>query len=125
LEKNFLRYSKCHYLIERIDSINGDQDAPIRTFPFMSAFGIFTSATLVGETHQVVPDRYYVTFSAAHEPIAHLRAGDTVVTKCLDSRGRDETGKLILDDDNVLTGPFMSKALSGVTLSWSGSTACA
>ena len=29
-----------------------------------------------------------------------------MVTKCLGSRGRDETGKLILDADNVLTGPF-------------------
>src|SRR5215467_14520838 len=58
-----------------------------------------------GETHQVKPQRYYETF-AAHPPAARLRPGDTVVTKLLDSRGRDETGKLILDGDNVLTGPF-------------------
>ena len=57
------------------------------------------------ETRRIVPDRYYETFSA-HPPVARLRPGDTVVTKTLDSRGRDETGKLILDGDNVLTGPF-------------------
>ncbi|HUQ95424.1 MAG TPA: acetamidase/formamidase family protein [Bryobacteraceae bacterium] len=58
-----------------------------------------------GETLHVKPDRYYETF-AAHPPAARLRPGDTVITKLLDSRGRDETGKLILDGDNVLTGPF-------------------
>ena len=61
---------------------------------------------LCGETHRVFPDRYYVTFSSAHPPLARLRPGDTVITKCLDSRGRDERGKLIYDGDNVLTGPF-------------------
>jgi amidase len=57
------------------------------------------------ETLQLKPDRYYETF-AAHPPAARLRPGDTVITKLLDSRGRDETGKLILDGDNILTGPF-------------------
>ena len=61
---------------------------------------------LNGETHHIVPDRYYITFSAVHPPVARLRRGDVVITKCLDSRGRDETGKLIFDGDNVLTGPF-------------------
>jgi acetamidase/formamidase len=56
-------------------------------------------------TLNVKPDRYYETF-AAHPPAARIHPGDTVVTKLLDSRGRDETGKLILDGDNVLTGPF-------------------
>ena len=63
-------------------------------------------AELAAETRTVKPDRYYVTFSAAHPPVARLHPGDTVITKTLDSRGRDETGKLILDADNVLTGPF-------------------
>ena len=48
---------------------------------------------------------YDETF-AAHPPAARLRPGDTVITKLLYSRGRDETGKVILDGDNVLTGPF-------------------
>jgi len=64
------------------------------------------SFALSAETLHVSPDRYYVTFSAVHQPIAQVHAGDTVITKCLDSRGRDETGRLILDGDNVLNGPF-------------------
>lgn len=63
------------------------------------------SSVLFAETVVVKPNRYYETF-AAHEPVARIRPGDSVVTKLLDSRGRDETGKLILDGDNVLTGPF-------------------
>src|SRR5215471_2124603 len=62
-------------------------------------------STTSAETLTVKPSRYYETFST-HEPAVRLRPGDTVVTKLLDSRGRDETGKLILDGDNVLTGPF-------------------
>src|SRR5580700_4811689 len=68
------------------------------------------------ETFNVKPDRYYETFGA-HAPVARLRPGDTVVTRLLDSRGRDETGKLTLDGDNVLTGPFyIEGAESGDTL---------
>ena len=78
----------------------------IQTFFFAVTVTAFAGSALPGETHQVFPDRYYVTFSAAHAPVAHVHPGDSVITKCLDSRGRDETGKLILDADNVLTGPF-------------------
>jgi len=84
--------------------------------PFAVAL-CFTGSLLFAETHRISPDRYYTTFSAAHPPIAHIRPGDIVITKCLDSRGRDETGKLILDDDNVLTGPFyVEGAEAGDTL---------
>jgi amidase len=77
----------------------------------------FTGPALISETRRISPDRYYVTFSAAHPPIAHMRPGDTVITKCLDSRGHDEAGKLILDADNVLTGPFyIESAEPGDTL---------
>ena len=58
------------------------------------AVGASLGLALFAETHQVSPDRYYTTFSAAHPPVAHVPPGDTVITKCLDSRGRDETGKL-------------------------------
>ena len=79
---------------------------PIRKLFLTVAAIYFACSALHGETHHISPDRYYITFSAAHPPLAHLRPGDTVITKCLDSRGRDETGKLIFDGDNVLTGPF-------------------
>ena len=76
----------------------------------MTSRALITAALLLPaaalpSTHTVKPTRYYITF-AAHDPVAHIRPGDTVITKLLDSRGRDETGKLILDGDNVLTGPF-------------------
>ncbi len=58
------------------------------------------------ETHTIIPDRYYDTFSYAHPPVGRIQPGDRVVTKLLDSRGHDEHGKLILYADNVLTGPF-------------------
>ncbi len=60
---------------------------------------------LMAETRRIILDRYYDTF-AAHPPVARLQPGDTVVTKLLDSRGRDENGKLVLDAGNVLIGPF-------------------
>jgi hypothetical protein len=88
---------------------------------------ISISALLVGyslfaETRTVQPERYFVTFSASHAPVARLRPGDTVITKTLDSRGRDETGKLILDADNVLTEPFyIEGAQPGDTPWWCGS----
>ncbi len=73
----------------------------------MKLIGCLCLLAAVGqsETLTVKPNRYYETFST-HEPVARIKPGDTVVTKLLDSRGRDETGKLILDGDNVLTGPF-------------------
>ena len=85
------------------------------------SFVLFALLALSGyagaETRRVNPDRYYVTFSAGHKPVARLAPGDTVITKLLDSRGRDETGKLILDADNVLTGPFyVEGAAPGDTL---------
>ena len=79
---------------------------PIRKLFLTVAAICFACSALHGETHRISPDRYYVTFSAGHPPLAHVRPGDTVISKCLDSRGRDETGKLILDASNVLTGPF-------------------
>ncbi len=61
----------------------------------------------VAETHTIIPEsRYYDTFSAAHPPVGTIKPGDRVITKLLDSRGHDHTGKLIIYADNVLTGPF-------------------
>ncbi|MBK5292608.1 MAG: acetamidase/formamidase family protein [Acidobacteriia bacterium] len=90
----------------------------IRTlFLVTAAAALLLPATGRTETVEVKPDRYYVTFSAAHPPVARIRPGDSVITKLLDSRGRDETGKLILDGDNVLTGPFyVEGAEAGDTL---------
>jgi len=50
--------------------------------PFAAAL-YFAGSLLSAETHRISPERYYTTFSAAHSPIAHIRPGDTVITKCL------------------------------------------
>lgn len=68
--------------------------------------GLAAAGPLRAETHTIIPDRYYDTFSEAHPPVGTIRPGDRVVTKLLDSRGHDEHGKLIIYADNVLTGPF-------------------
>jgi hypothetical protein len=63
-----------------------------KKIPF-AAMICFAGSFLAAETYRISPHRYYTTFSATHPPIAHIRPGDTVITKCLDSRGRDEAGK--------------------------------
>lgn len=78
--------------------------------PWVAAIVWLTlQAVAFGETHEVFPDRFYATFSFAHEPVATVEPGDTVVTTLLDSRGHDKNGKLIIYADNVLTGPFYVK----------------
>ncbi|HZT32716.1 MAG TPA: acetamidase/formamidase family protein [Bryobacteraceae bacterium] len=79
---------------------------PRRLYSAVLLFLFLSAAGARAETRRIAPDRYYDTFSAAHPPVARLRPGDTVVTKTLDSRGRDQSGQLIMDADNVLTGPF-------------------
>ncbi len=61
----------------------------------------------MAETHTLVADRYYRTFSHTNAVLKNIKPGDVVVTKTLDSGGQDdkdvhrhpETG-------NPLTGPF-------------------
>lgn len=77
---------------------------PIRP---LFALTLLAAGLAPAETLTVIPkDRYYDTFSAAHPPAAKIKPGDHVITKLLDSRGHDHTGKLIIYADNVLTGPF-------------------
>lgn len=76
-----------------------------RTIAVFALFGCF-AFPLAAETHTIIPDRYYDTFSFAHPPVGRIKPGDKVVTKLLDSRGHDHNGKLIIYADNVLTGPF-------------------
>ena len=75
--------------------------------PVVALVACALSAVLAtAETHTIIPDRYYDTFSHAHRPVGRIQPGDRVITKLLDSRGHDENGKLIIYADNVLTGPF-------------------
>jgi acetamidase/formamidase len=57
-------------------------------------------------THQLVPDRFYNTFSFAHPPALRIKPGDRVVTKTVDAGGVDWNGKSVATGPNPQTGPF-------------------
>jgi acetamidase/formamidase len=59
-----------------------------------------------GTTHQLVPERFYNTFSFAHPPALRIRPGDRVVTKTIDAGGTDWNGKSVAQGPNPQTGPF-------------------
>jgi acetamidase/formamidase len=59
-----------------------------------------------GQTHHFKPTQYYRTFSHEHPPALRIKPGDRVVTKTIDSGGRDETGTRVSGEGNPQTGPF-------------------
>ncbi len=59
-----------------------------------------------GTTHQLVPDRFYNTFSFAHQPVLRIRPGDRVVTKTIDAGGVDWNDRAVATGPNPQTGPF-------------------
>ncbi len=59
------------------------------------------------ETHTVTTTTYYRTFGHANPVLKRIKPGDVVITKTVDSSGRDFTGKVAHPDPgNPLTGPF-------------------
>ena len=68
---------------------------------------LFLLASVCGaETYRVAPTTYYNSFHNRHAVAQRIRPGDSVITKTLDSSGRNETGKLVATPSNPLTGPF-------------------
>ena len=61
---------------------------------------------MVAETHTVAAEKYYRTFSHQHPVLKRILAGDTVITKTVDSGGKDEKGVERSEGGNPLTGPF-------------------
>ena len=61
---------------------------------------------ITAETHTVVAEKYYRTFSHQHAVLKKIAAGDTVITKTVDSGGKDEKGVERSPGSNPLTGPF-------------------
>ena len=69
------------------------------------------------ETHRLIPERFYNTFSAAHPPALRIKPGDRVVTKTVDAGGTDWNGKAVTTGPNPQTGPFyIDGAAPGDTL---------
>jgi len=59
------------------------------------------------ETHKIVADRYYRTFSHQNAVLKRIKPGDVVVTKTLDSGGQDDKDvKRHPESGNPLTGAF-------------------
>ncbi len=67
---------------------------------------ILVPFALVAETHQVAAQKYYRTFSRQHPVLQRIKPGDTVVTKTVDSGGKDYKGVERSEGGNPLTGPF-------------------
>ncbi len=58
------------------------------------------------ETHRVVATTYYRSFSSGHPVLKRVRPGDVIITKTLDTGGRDENNVPQSKSYNPLTGPF-------------------
>jgi acetamidase/formamidase len=66
----------------------------------------FLSWAMAAETHTVAAEKYYRTFSHQNPVLKRIQAGDTVITKTVDSGGKDEKGVERSEGGNPLTGPF-------------------
>lgn len=60
----------------------------------------------MSQTHRIVANTYYRTFSRSHPVLLRLQAGDSVITKTVDSGGQDDRGVRRSEPGNPLTGPF-------------------
>ena len=61
---------------------------------------------LVAETHRLIPQQFYNSFSGAHPPALRIKPGDRVITKTIDAAGTDWEGKSVASGPNPQTGPF-------------------
>jgi acetamidase/formamidase len=60
-------------------------------------------------THHFQPTHYFTTIGS-HEPVLHIKDGDTVTTTTVDARGWDAQGKQVTSPGNPQTGPFFVEA---------------
>ena len=67
-------------------------------------------------THHIQPTVYHIVIGA-HEPVLHIKSGDTVITTTVDNAGRDATDQQVTPGGNPQTGPFfIENAEPGDTL---------
>src|SRR6187551_617024 len=77
----------------------------IRALAIVAA-AVSVAAAQTPATHRFVPERFYNTFSFAHQPALRIKPGDRVVTKTIDASGTDWNGKQVAQGPNPQTGPF-------------------
>jgi acetamidase/formamidase len=71
------------------------------------SFALLACCAARAETHRVIGESYYHTFSAGHPVLARVNPGDTIVTKTVDSAGFDYQGiRRTKTHGNPLTGAF-------------------
>src|SRR5713101_7757364 len=78
----------------------------MKPFAFSLAIAVAASTLLRAETHRLIPDKFYNTYSFAHPPALRIKSGDRVVTKTIDAGGVDWNGKSVGTGPNPQTGPF-------------------
>src|SRR5690625_3036812 len=67
-------------------------------------------------THEFKPTKYYNTMGP-HQPVMHIKDGDSVVTTTIDSHGYDQNLNKVSSSPNPMTGPFyVENAEPGDTL---------
>jgi len=55
--------------------------------------------------HEFSPQHYYTTIGW-HEPVLSVAPGDSISTTTVDARGRDQSGEIVTERGNPMTGPF-------------------
>lgn len=55
--------------------------------------------------HEFTPQHYHTTIGW-HEPVLKVRPGDSISTTTVDARGRDQSGEIVTERGNPMTGPF-------------------
>lgn len=68
-------------------------------------FSLLSFASLA-ETRRVTAPTYYNSFYHGHKVLERIRPGEVIATRTVDASGRDQNGKLIAEESNLLTGPF-------------------
>src|ERR1043166_4274 len=58
------------------------------------------------ETYRVTATKFYNSFHNRHPVLQRIKPGDVVITKTIDSSGRDDKGNVVGESSNPLTGPF-------------------
>jgi amidase len=81
------------------DSLTAVARWGMRLYVLLASFSL---AVLVAQT----PEHYYRTFGHDNPVFARIKAGDVVVTKTLDSRGKNFRSEQSSPIENALTGPF-------------------
>ena len=68
-----------------------------------------TSIAGVAQTPAIrtfTPERFYNTFSGAHEPALRIKPGERIATRTVDASGADWNGTQVTQGPNPQTGPF-------------------